>query len=176
MMKINLYTNQFTSADTGCLGRGLDVLANKMVPGSSSPYRVGGISIDSPSVLVNGVPGESPDSFIVSNSGPELFNPGADADSANDITSLVQKINNATSFNSTFFGEMWSSGLLTAVQEAKVIKTLLDLAPLNVQAAGDEKWDKMVSMLCRMIQTKVGRKSDRDALYLEFGGKWFSLC
>ena len=158
--------------DTGVLGRILDVMANKDVPGSGGmKYTTGGFSIDNPSVSVRGVPGASPDSSIVSRVGPELFNPGAKAGDVWDLRHQVEDTNNATDVGgSSVYGELWSHGLLKAIEESENLKELLDGAQLKTKPKGTESWDGTISMISRLIQTRTARQSNRDVMFANLGG------
>lgn len=164
-----------TAPGTGVLGRAAGVLG-------SLGYNVNSLSIDNPSIAVDGVPGEAPAPLIVNRGGAKSFNPGQSDQNYWNVNEYMERLNNKTSSQGSIYGETWSDTFMTGVTDAENLKTWLASVPLDNDiwytdaegttkntVEGSELWDKF-STIYKLIQTRSERVSDLDVIYTQYGG------
>lgn len=152
---------------TGVLGRAAGVLTRQGLTTNA-------LSIDNPSVAVNGFPGESPDPLIVSRSGAKSFNPGSGDQSYLDFATYIENLNNKTTSQSSIYGETWSDIFFSGIQDSERLKASMASVPLpttiwDPNEEGSELYQKF-STIYKLIKSRADRGSDLDVLYTSFGG------
>ncbi len=161
-------------AGTGIMGRAKDML-------SKNGHVVGTISIDNPSVSVDGMEGESPAS-IVGRGGAQTFASRPETEFDFDIEKYTRTLNGKTDKFSGIFGETWSERFLTGIDEAEEYQSIFDRVTLDESIwtnngipkyTGDDKleeehWKKWSSLL-KLVKSKDLRNVDRDFFYTELG-------
>ena len=144
---------------TGVGGRMAGVL-------SSDDVSMGVFGIDQSAATLVGIPGESPDPFILSQSGIKEFNP---ASSAADMMARITALNEATNADSGFFAETWSDGLLKSIANNELLYTTLEGAT-TTNTFPDTDFGRKLRMVAQMIGTRDTRGVDTDIFYVEMGG------
>jgi hypothetical protein len=168
--KLDPYDNK---AGTGVLGRAKDVLSRR-------GHVVNAISIDGPSITVEGVKGKSYPSTIVGRAGSKLFASRPKDESYFDIENYAHIFNQETDGLSGIFGETWSQQFTTGIEQAKKFETYFEAANLDdsIWMKNDEPnyhnlleqehWEKW-STISKLIQRKDLRNSDRDLFFTTLG-------
>ena len=160
---------------TGIMGRAKDMLRK-------NGHVVNTISIDNPSIAVDGMGGDSPPATIVGRRGSQKFAMRPDEESEFDIEKHTRALNAKVNEFSGIFGETWSQQLIRGIDEAKEYKSIMDRAKLdeNVWTKNgkpnftgkakleQEHWEKW-STISKLIQKKDLRNTDRDFFFTELG-------
>lgn len=160
-------------AGTGIMGRAKDVL-------SKQGHVVGTISIDEPSIAVDGKHGESHPATTIGRNGSQEFamRPGDEYDF--DIESHARTLNGRVDEYSGIFGETWSQQFITGIDEAREYQSIFDRAqlqdsiwtkdgePHHADKIEQEHWEKW-NIISKLIQRRDLRKADRDLFFTELG-------
>eukprot|EP00536_Pseudo-nitzschia_multiseries_P010764 jgi/Psemu1/204058/e_gw1.338.42.1 len=159
-------------AGTGVMGRAKDAL-------SKNGYVVNTISIDNPSIAIEGVHGKSPPTTVIGRRGYQSFAMRPEIESDFDIKKYARILNGKVDAFSGIFGETWSQQFTTGIDEAEAYQSIFDQAELDesvwksnqYSSQGKlerEHWDKW-STIAKVIQKKDLRKNDRDIFFTELG-------
>jgi len=159
-------------AGTGVMGRAKDAL-------SRNGYVVNTISIDNPSIAVEGVHGKSPPTTVIGRRGYERFAMRPEVESDFDIEKYARTLNGPVDAFSGIFGETWSQQFTTGMNEAEAYQSIFDRAELDESVWKSnqysrlgklerEHWDKW-STIAKVIQKKDLRNIDRDIFFTELG-------
>jgi len=144
---------------TGVGGRMSDVFSQSGIPTNT-------FSIDGQQILLTGEAGQGPSQFILSSSGLSDFN--ADP-SIGDMNDVIMSLNNATTPDSGFFAETWSSKLSEAMMKQEQLKTEVDNTSVTA-AFPDSGIGRQLQMVSRIMQTRQARGVKRDIFYVTDGG------
>ena len=123
-------------------------------------------SISGQQVLLTGEPGQGPSQFIISSSGLSVFNADPSIANMNDV---IQTLNNATSVDSGFFAETWSSKLSYALEQQELLKTEVDNTVVTTSFP-NTGISNQLKMVTRLMQTAEARRTKRDIFYVSDGG------
>jgi uncharacterized protein (DUF1501 family) len=158
---------------TGLLGRMKDTLTGR-------GHIVNTISIDGPSIAVEGKVGESLPTTIVGRSGSQIYASRPDSEQSFDIEGYSQALNEQVDEFSGVFGETWSQQFVTGIDEARKFETYFNAATLDdsiwinngtpryngeLEKEHYEKW----STIAQLIQTRQLRNVDRDVFFTNLG-------
>lgn len=158
---------------TGVLGRMKDILTGK-------GHIVNTISIDGPSIAVEGKVGKSPPPTIVGRSGSQMFASRPESEQSFDIEGFSQALNDRVDEFSGIFGEAWSHQFVTGIDEARKFETYFNAATLDdsiwnnngspayngeLEREHYEKW----ATIAQLIQTRQLRHVDRDVFFTNLG-------
>lgn len=161
-----------TATSTGVIGRMMDAL-HGLADEDGNHYKVGSIFVLDRSTALIGEVGKSPVPITVKKKGSTVFDPYPWSDRKKwkdvDLMSSVRSLNNATTFDSSLFGESWSSDLLRAIEESKIIETALSNSKITERFSNYDYSEKL-KQVASLIQTADIRGVNRDAFYVEFGG------
>jgi uncharacterized protein (DUF1501 family) len=163
------------NAGTGVMGRVKDVL-------SKNGHVVNTISIDGPSISLEGKHGKSPPATIIGRSGSQKFAMRPDTESDFDIEQYARSLNGRSDEFSGIFGETWSQQFITGIDEAEEFQSMFNKSNLDDSiwtddgkpkySNGDkfeqEHWEKW-STIAKTIQTKDLRNTNRDIFFTELG-------
>lgn len=162
-------------AGTGIMGRAKDIL-------SKNGHVVGTISIDNPSISVDGMQDESQPASIVGRGGSKKFAIRPETEFDFDIEEYTRALNGKADKFSGIFGETWSEQFMTGINEAEEYQSIFDRVSLDESIwtdsgipnyTGDDKlekehWEKWSSLL-KLIQSRDIRNVDRDFFFTELG-------
>uniref|UniRef100_A0A7R9ZFB4 DUF1501 domain-containing protein n=1 Tax=Pseudictyota dubia TaxID=2749911 RepID=A0A7R9ZFB4_9STRA len=146
---------------SGVMGRVTDVLHR-------NNYKTSAISIDSNSIALVGKPGESPTPFIISKNGITPFNEDPTTNGT-FMQEQIDALNSATTADSGFMAETWSSNLFSSLKSNEALDAALASAVTNVTFPSTKLGDSL-EMVARLIQTASTREVDRDFFYVQMGG------
>jgi len=160
-------------AGTGIMGRAKDIL-------SKQGHVVGTISIDDPTIAVDGKHGESHPATTIGRNGSQEFamRPGDEYDF--DIEKHARTLNGRVDEYSGIFGETWSQQFITGIEEAREYQSIFDRAqlqdsiwtkdgePRHADKLEQEHWEKW-NIISKLIQRRDLRKADRDLFFTELG-------
>jgi uncharacterized protein (DUF1501 family) len=145
-----------TQAGRGVLGRMVDILTKNGMKTSS--MSVSGIA----SALVSKL---NP-LFVLDPYNYEKVNP---IPWAEDILGQIKVLNNANKLGSSLFGDAWSSLLVQALGENKLLYDAI--TSTSLAAEFPDTWlAQELEVVAKMIKTKNIRGSDRDIFYVDIGG------
>jgi len=146
-------------AGTGVGGRIADVMSQAGIPTST-------FSINGQQVVLNGVVGQGSSQFICSRDGLSAFN---EEPSIDNMDSVIKALNNATTADSGFFAETWSSKLTEIFDKQDVLKAELDKTAVTTTFPESSTGDEF-KMVTQIMQTAEARGSKRDIFYVDTGG------
>ena len=144
---------------TGVGGRIADALTQKGIKTNT-------FSISGQQVLLTGEPGAGPSQFILSSSGLSAFNSNPSIPSMNDV---ILALNNATTADSGFFAETWSSKLSDAISKQEILKTAVDSTTVTTPFPNSGIGNQL-KMVTQLMQTAATRGVSRDIFYVTDGG------
>lgn len=160
------------SPGTGVFGRMNDVLSG-LTGKLNNLYQVGSISIDTQSIALVGKPKKSVDPVIVSSSGAKKFDPYPWSNrskwSTTNLQPAINKLNNATSIQSSLFGETWSSLFLRSIDESDLLVQALSSAVITKTFSSHEYSQKLLQV-AKLINSTLIRRVDRDVFNVNMGG------
>jgi len=148
---------------TGIIGRIADSV-------NSNGYSCGTYSISGNQIALDGEPGVSPSPIILSKDGLKEFDPeSSTSDLAFGMSEVIRSLNNATSADSSFFGETWSLKITEAMNQYAEIYNALEstYVPPDFPNTGLAEQLRMVTQL---MQSRAARGKDRDIFYVDIGG------
>ena len=147
----------YNSADgTGVLGRLNDVLRRK-------GFRTGGIAIDGQSIALVG---KEPDTIIVGRNGLDEFNPRPSM-GGGAMDNIIRDLNGATTSNSGFFAETWSSSLVDSLAQTRELYEALQASSTTHTFPASSIGQQLATVSKLM---KLDRGTDRDVFFLNMGG------
>lgn len=161
---------------TGIMGRAKDIL-------SKNGHVVGTISIDNPSIAVDGMQGKSQPATIIGRTGSKKFATRPEDEFDFDIEKYTRTLNSQVDQFSGIFSETWSEKFITGMDEAEEYESIFDQAKLDESIwtkygspnyadkskVEQEHWEKW-SSLSKLIQEKDLRNVDRDLFFTSFRG------
>jgi len=164
---------------TGIMGRAKDML-------SKNGHVVGTISIDNPSIAVDGTLDESRPATIVGRRGSRKFAIRSNNELDFDIEKYARTLNGEAEAFSGIFGETWSERFMAGIDEAEEYQTIFESVDIDESTSTDsgipdypgdnnlekEHWQKW-SALLKLVQMKDLRNVDRDFFFTELG-RWDS--
>jgi uncharacterized protein (DUF1501 family) len=145
---------------TGMLGRMCDILKQK-------GYNVQPITIQDASIATVGSPGTGLEPLIVSASEITRFNPLSPKETF-AVKPFLQKLNDATELQSSFYGELWSQRLQKAIFDNEATLNNLAGSKLTVTFPNSDYGAKL-KIVASLISTQKKRGNDRDVFYLTMG-------
>ena len=145
---------------TGVLGRMCDILKKK-------GYNPQPITVQDASIATVGVPGAAVDPLIVSPYDSNKFNPLSNGETFTTLPH-VGRLNNATAFQSSVFGETWSRRLQKALFDNEVFEAVKD-TPLFTSFP-DTDYSAELKTVATLIASRDQRGTDRDVFFLSLGG------
>ena len=149
--------DEFTG--TGVAGRIGDVLTQAGITTNL-------FSIDGQQVLLTGEAGQGPSQFILSSSGLSAFNPSPSISGMDDV---IRALNNATTTDSGFYAETWSSKLSDSMTKQQLLKQEIDATEVTTIFPGGSTSDEF-EMVTRIMQTREARGAERDVFFVQDGG------
>jgi uncharacterized protein (DUF1501 family) len=151
-------TDEFSG--TGVGGRIADVMTQKGVKTNT-------FSINGQQVLLTGEAGMGgPSQFILSSSGLTTFNENPSISNMNEV---IKALNNATTTDSGFHAETWSSKLTDAIAKQNLLKTEVDRTTVT-KAFPDSGIGNQLKLVTQLMQTAASRGVSRDIFYVSDGG------
>mmetsp|Transcript_7123 Transcript_7123/g.17178 ORF Transcript_7123/g.17178 Transcript_7123/m.17178 type:complete len:347 (+) Transcript_7123:3-1043(+) len=169
--KVDPYDN---IAGTGVMGRAKDML-------SKNGHVVNTISIDNPSIAIEGMHGKSPPSTTIGRNGSQKFAMRPESELDFDIEEHARTLNSRVDEFSGIFGDTWSQYFITGIDEAEEYQSIFDQATLDdsiwgknchgmrTQKLEQEHREKWLA-ISKLIHRKDLRKTDRDLFFTELGG------
>jgi uncharacterized protein (DUF1501 family) len=136
---------------------------------SSGKLHTSAISIGGGAVSLNGQGGRSPGPVAVGIDGVPPFPVWIDDDS---FVNQVNSLNNATTPDSGFMAEAWSSKLHQSLSVTEELREGLETAPLTTSFVLDKEGNPLgeqLKMVSRLQQVNVGRGITRDFYYVGYG-------
>ncbi len=146
-----------TQAGRGVLGRMIDILTKNGMKTSSM----------SVSGIANALVSKLSPLFVLDPYNYEKVNP---IPWAEDILGQIKVLNNANKLGSSLFGDAWSSLLIQALGENKLLYDAITSTQLNTGEFPDTWLAQELEVVAKMIKTKNIRGSDRDIFYVDIGG------
>ena len=147
-------------AGTGVGGRIADIMTQKGIKTNT-------FSINGQQIFLTGEAGVGgPSQFILDSNGISAFNENPSINNMNDI---IKALNNATTTDSGFFAETWSSKLSDAIEKQNLLKTEVDSTTVTT-AFPDSGIAKQFKMVTQLMQTRSSRGVSRDIFYVSDGG------
>jgi hypothetical protein len=163
---------------TGVLGRAKDILATK-------GHVVNALNIDETAIVLDGIPGGSSPPMVVSSWGINTFAERPDGtqwwrapkdEQYFNIESYANRLNGEADVFSGIFGDLWSEQFLKGIEDAKSLKTTLEVdadtsAIFGTDANDPDDWDekrlwRKLNTIAKLIQTHENRNADRDVFYV----------
>jgi len=129
-------------------------------------------SINGQQVALVGQHGKSSPQYILSGSGYALgsglkeFNSNSSITNMNDV---IKAINNATTADSGFHAETWSSKLTESLNRQQSTKDNIDRTTVTT-IFPDSEISSQLKLVTRIMQTRVSRGVKRDIFYVEDRG------
>jgi len=164
--KIDPYNDK---TGTGVFGRTKDIL-------HQAGYNVNTISIDNPSIALEGVPGSGAvPTNVVNQAGVKLFGRRPEEEDYFDIVDYAEQLNSELTSSSNWHGDTFSESFLTGIDQSSKLSTYLDSVTLGDAWEVDPNgWHEDVahrswSMVARLMETRTDRNVDRDFFSLRFG-------
>ena len=155
---------------TGVLGRTKDILFQ-------DGYNVHTISIDMPSIALEGVPGTGAvPTNIISRAGIKVFGRRPDVEQYFDIVDYAEKLNSELTNVSNWHSHTFADVFLNGIDQSTKLKGFLDNTTLgDAWNYSPSNWDETAvhevwSSVARLMRTRTDRKVDRDFFYTNFGG------
>lgn len=146
---------------TGVLGRMCDTLQKK-------GYNVQPITVEDATVATVGSPGSAVDPLIVSPYGANPFNPLPNGETF-DPRPYLDQLNNATSLQSSLFGETWSRRLQTALFDNEALVQALSTTQLATTFP-DTEYGAKLKAVATLIASHNRRGTDREVFYVNLDG------
>ena len=140
-----------------------DVLTQAGIPTNT-------FSISGQEIMLSGVPGEGPSQFICSSKGLSPFNENP---SIENMDTVIKSLNKATTAESGFFAETWSSKLSETFDKQTLLKAELDTATVTTTFPEDSDISDEFKIVTQIMQSAEARGSARDIFYIRHGGKTF---
>ena len=141
---------------TGILGRMADVL-------SESGHNTGSFSVDRFSTALVGSPVYTGSPMIVNRNGvPDLY--------LDDTKELLSDLHKATTYDSGYFAETWSSELISSININDLLGSELDKVTLDTEFP-NTNLARQLKTVAKLIGTRSARGVDVDTFYVEVGGK-----
>jgi uncharacterized protein (DUF1501 family) len=147
------------SLGTGIGGRIADVLTQQGLNTNT-------FSINGQQVLLTGSPGQGTSQFILSSSGLSDFNSNPSISNMNDV---IKSLNNATTLDSGFFAETFSSKLSEALEKQELLKNEVDSTVVTTPFP-DSGIANQLKTVTRLMQTAQARGVSRDIFFVTDGG------
>eukprot|EP00934_Nitzschia_sp_Nitz4_P007090 Nitzschia sp. Nitz4//scaffold25_size161228//48616//54500//NITZ4_002422-RA/size161228-snap-gene-0.22-mRNA-1//-1//CDS//3329544562//7080//frame0 len=147
---------------TGILGRMSDILL-------SSGFNPRPITVSDATVATVGLPGESVEPVILSESGLNEF----DAEPENkdfDVNDYVGQLNDGTKLQSGVFAETWSAKLLKAISDAGTLAGVFNEVDLSQQYEAGDGYQSKMQVVANTILTQSAMGVDRDIIFVQMGG------
>ena len=160
---------------TGVLGRANDVLFEK-------GHNINALNIDEAAIVLDGVPGKSTPSIVVSSNGINSFGDRPDGtdwkspqdETYFDIERYVSQLNAKTSEFSGIFGELWSKVFFKGIRDAVGLKKDLEETATMSQTIWEiasDDWDekkllRKFKTVASLAQTHESRNTDREVFYV----------
>ena len=135
-----------------------DVLTKSGIPTNT-------FSIKGQQILLTGEAGQGPSQFIISSNGLPAFNANP---SITDMNDVIRTLNNATTADSGFFAETWSSKLSDTMGKQDLLKTKVDSTVVTT-VFPDTDIGNQLKMVTRLMQTAEARGAMRDIFYVSDG-------
>jgi len=132
-----------------------DVLTQAGIPANT-------FSVDGQQICLAGEAGEGPLQTVVSENGVPDFNEDPSIDNMIDV---IKALNNATTADSGFYAETWSSKFLDALDKQQLLKEEVDATTVTATFPGSTT-AKELAMVTRIMQTRESRGSKRDIFYV----------
>jgi uncharacterized protein (DUF1501 family) len=146
---------------TGILGRMCDVLKRMM-------YTPQPITVQDATIATVGVPGAAVDPLTVSPYKTNEFNPTTKGETFNPIPHL-KKLNDATTLQSSLYGETWSQRLQKALFDNQaILKAVTETTLVNTFPETD--FASKLKAVATLIASHDQRGTDRDVFFLTIGG------
>ena len=123
-------------------------------------------SISGQQVLLTGKPGQGPSQIVLSSSGLSTFNAEPSIANMNDV---IQNLNNATTDDSGFFAETWSSKLSDAMAKPGHLKAAIDSTTVTAAFPSSEIAAQL-RLVTQLMQIAEARGVKRDIFYVTDGG------
>ena len=147
-------------AGTGVGGRIADVMTQKGVKTNT-------FSISDQQIFLTGEAGlGGPSQFILSSSGISPFNENPSIANMNEV---IKTLNNATTADSGFHAETWSSKLTEAIAKQNLLKTEVDSTTVTSEFP-DSGIGNQLKLVTQLMQTASSRGVSRDIFYVRDGG------
>ena len=146
---------------TGILGRMCDVLKRIM-------YTPQPITVQDATIATVGVPGASIDPLTVSPYKTRHFNPTTEGETFDPMPYLKQ-LNDATTLQSSLYGETWSQRLQKALFDNQAILKAVTETTL-VNAFPDTDYASKLKAVATLIASHDQRGTDRDVYFLMMSG------
>lgn len=144
------------------MGRIADVLTSAGLP--TSTFSISGLQ----AVLTGEPGGVGPSQTVLSRNGLADFNPEP---SVQDMEDVIKALNGATTSDSGFFAEMWSSEISEGLDKQAFLKAELDkTSPLTAFPEDSSKTGDEFQMVTQIMQTREARGSKRDIFYVDTSG------
>jgi uncharacterized protein (DUF1501 family) len=143
---------------TGVLGRMNDVLGRH-------GYRTGAIAIEKQSMALVG---EEPNMLIVGQNGLDKFNPRPSMNRDAMVT-MIRDLNGASTLDSGFFGETWSSSLVESLVTNEELYTLLE-ETTSTNNFPSTSIGQQFETISKLMKLKEERSTDRDVFFVSMGG------
>jgi len=149
------------ASGTGVLGRMTDSLTR-------NGYSIGSYAIEAGQEALCGDENVSPTIRFVENSGPKKFDPEPSSDM---MRPAIEKLNNNTiQYNSSMFGELWSSTVFTALAENDILIETLK----GINLDGDKTFagvrlstTRKLETVAKLIKVHNQRGTNRDVFFVE---------
>ena len=145
------------AAGTGVLGRIADSL-------STRKYQVGSFAIEAGEEALSGEILVSPTVKNLKAAGPVKFDPNP----TNGIVfPAIKKLNNNTSFNSNFFGELWSAGVMNSLSENGWFVDTFNQVKIDKFGGTRRVTTTKLETVAKLIKSRDIRGTDRDFFFVE---------
>jgi uncharacterized protein (DUF1501 family) len=146
---------------TGILGRMCDVLKRMM-------YTPQPVTVQDATIATVGVPGAAVDPLTVSPYNTIEFNPKTQGETFNPIPHL-KKLNDATTLQSSLYGETWSQRLQKALFDNQaILKAVTETTLVNTFPETD--YASKLKAVATLIASHDQRGTDRDVFFVTMGG------
>ena len=140
-----------------------------LIPKSLAGLSTSTFSINGQQAVLNGVVGQGSSQFICSRDGLSAFN---EEPSIDNMDSVIKDLNNATTAESGFFAETWSSKLTEIFGKQDVLKAELDKTTVTTTFPESSTGEEF-KMVTQIMQTAEARGSKRDIFYVDTTGEAF---
>jgi uncharacterized protein (DUF1501 family) len=146
---------------TGILGRMCDVLKRMM-------YTPQPVTVQDATIATVGVPGAAIDPLTVSPYENNKFNPTTQGETFDPVPYL-KKLNDASTLQSSLYGETWSQRLQKALFDNQAILNAVTETTL-VNTFPETEYASKLKAVATLIASHDQRGTDRDVFFLTMGG------